>query len=134
MEHASRVAGVLQLFEDLSVAEIGPAAMEGGIELTQYHLSEILRLINVAAVPAKILQAHQLWEWLERSWEAAAIYPTPIYRTGPSRSLRTKAAAMAALELLEEHGWLRRLEGGAEIEGAWRRDAWAIHGRRALEC
>lgn len=128
VEHACRIAAVLTLYRALEAREIDAEAMEGGITLTQHFLGELVRLRDVAAIPQHLNDAERLRLWMQSKWQGPVIYPTPIYKNGPLRSLRTKAAAVAALGVLEDHGWVWRIDGGAEIDGAWRQEAWGIYG------
>src|SRR5207244_8486708 len=47
------------------------------------------------------------------------IYPLRIYQYGPN-GIRDKQTAHRLASILEEHGWLMRVEGGLEVDGAHR--------------
>ena len=51
-----------------------------------------------------------------------------IYQLGPN-AFRDSKSARDSVELLEEHGSLERVEGGAEVKGTWRNEVWRILGR-----
>ena len=129
-EQATRLAAVLQLYGDIEAALVRPEAMEFGVALMRYYLDEAVRLRDGARIPEHLRIAARLWDWIERKWAQPFIYLTPIYRKGPLRELRTKDAAERALKTLATHGYVLRVDGGALIDGAWRSEAWAIHGRR----
>ena len=132
VEHACRLAGVIEIFADLDAAEISAERMEGAIELVQHYLAETMRLRDAASIPKHLIEAMRLWNWIQEKWTEPAIFPTPIYKNGPLRSLRNKAAAVAALSTLEDYNYVWRIEGGAEVEGKWRNDAWGISGREPI--
>jgi hypothetical protein len=48
-----------------------------------------------------------------------------IYQLGPY-AVRDAAAARRVVGVLEDHGRVRRLEPGAIVDGAARRDAWEL--------
>ncbi len=129
LEQAARIAGILTLVDDLDAGLAEVEAMERGIALIRHYLGEMVRLRDAAAIPRELLDAAKLWDWIQRSWPEPAIHPTPIYKNGPLRSLRSKRATVAALSILEDHGFVWRIEEGAEIEGRHRREAWGIFGR-----
>jgi hypothetical protein len=57
------------------------------------------------------------------------VHPAAIYNRGPVRAVRDRKTALRIIRILEEHGWLIPVEGGAEVEGKRRKEAWRIHGR-----
>lgn len=58
-------------------------------------------------------------------WGKPLVGISHVYQRGPN-SIRTKAKARAAIDVLEEHGWLHPVTDGAEIDGKRHRDAWRI--------
>ena len=52
-----------------------------------------------------------------------------IYQRGLN-AIGDKATAARIVGILEDHGWLTRVEGGGVVAGR-RRDVWAIHGKEA---
>jgi hypothetical protein len=58
-------------------------------------------------------------------WSGTAISLPDIYQNGPG-AIRDKATASRIVGILEDHGYLSKIEGGAEIAGHQRRDAWHI--------
>ena len=122
-EHAARLAGILALVEDPQVGEIEGTLIEAGIELVQFYLDEALRLFNAAAINPDLLLAEKLLSWARL--RGGLIYLRAIYQYGPN-AIRDKATARRILHLLENHGWVRSVPGGAEIDGAQRRDVWEV--------
>jgi hypothetical protein len=74
--------------------------------------------------------AQRVLDWLLERWPEPAIYPAAIYNDCTICAVRDHKTAHQILEILERHGWLVRIEGGAEIKGHRRKEAWLIHGRR----
>jgi hypothetical protein len=124
-EHAARLAAVLTLVRDIHTAEIICAEMQAGIDLAQHYAAEALRLFGASRVSAELQLAKQLLDWLRSHWNRLAISLPDIYQRGPG-AIRDKARATKIMEILEDHGFLVRIKGGANIEGKWRRDAWRL--------
>ena len=125
-EHAARLAGILELVADSCAELIGPRSMEQGIALARFYVGEALRLFHAGSIPAAVVQAEQLLTWLHQVWEQPLVAISHVYQRGPN-AIRTKEKARAAIEVLEEHGWLVRLKGGASIDGKRHRDVWRVH-------
>ena len=115
-EHAARLAGVLTLVDNLAAAEINAAHMQAGITLAQFYLTEALRLVDAGATDQDLLLAEKLLAWAQ---EHEHIYLRQIYQFGPN-SIREAKTAKRLVSILEEHGWLIRVEGGMELDGAHR--------------
>jgi hypothetical protein len=124
-EHAARIAGVIQLVEIPLAVEIGGEAMERGIVLARFYAGEALRLFHTGAIPPEVAQAELLLSWLHNDWGKPLVGISHVYQRGPN-SIRTKAKARAAIDVLTDHGWLHPVTGGAEIDGKRHRDAWHI--------
>jgi hypothetical protein len=88
---------------------------------------EALRLFDAGFARVELLRAEQLLQWLE-SWDGELISAPDVYQFGPN-AFRDSKAALEAIHLLEEHGSLEPLEGGAIVNGVRRREAWRIVGR-----
>ena len=74
-----------------------------------------------AASAGELRLARQLLDWLQSHWNMWAVSLLDIYQRGPS-AIRDKARASRMVSILEDHGYLDRIESGAEIEGKWRRE------------
>ncbi len=84
-----------------------------------------MRLFAVGQINEQLSLAQRLLAWLHGSWTEPTVSLPEIYRLGPN-AIRTKEVAAAMVGILEEHGWLARIQGGAVIAGARRREAWRI--------
>jgi hypothetical protein len=124
-EHAARMAAVLTLVRDIHAGEVAAAEMNSGIELAQHYVAEALRLVAASRVSAELQLAQRLINWLRGQWKEPAVSLPDIYQRGPN-AIRDKARAAKLVGILEDHGFLVRIEGGAHIEGKWRREAWRL--------
>ncbi|MFX0546506.1 YfjI family protein [Roseovarius sp. S1116L3] len=124
-EQAGRIAGVLTLWQDLDAPEVTARDMAHAITLAQFYLSEAARLAEAATVSVEIERAEKLRKWLLESWGQADIAQAEVIQSGPY-ALRDVKTAKPALALLEQYGWIVRLESGAVVRSSPRKDAWRI--------
>ena len=124
-EHAARLAAVLTLIDDISAAELPGEKMAAGIELAQHYEAEGLRLFAAGLVDRDLLLAQRLLDWLHNNWSEQLVSLPDIYQLGPN-AIRDQRTAARLVQLLEEHGWLSKLEGGGTVAGKRRKDAWRI--------
>ena len=121
-EHAARLAGVLTLVENVTAPEIDAAHMQAGIALVNFYLSETVRLFTAGGIDPDVLLAEKLLAWATGQ---PMIALADVYQYGPN-PLRDAKTARRIATLLEEHGWLARVVGGATIDGVFRRDVWRV--------
>ena len=125
-EHAARLAAVLALVRNIEAGEVSSADMAAGIELAQHYAAEALRLFAASRVSGELYLADRTLTWLRAHFARKPAVSLPdLYQFGPN-GIRDKAKASQVVKLLEDHGYLVRIEDGAEIEGKWRRDAWRL--------
>jgi Protein of unknown function (DUF3987) len=124
-EHAGRLAGVLTVFENPGAHEISQDFMARGIMLAQHYAGEALRLFQGAKIDADLRHAARLLDWLHHSWNEANISLPDIYQRGPN-SVGSRQTALRLVKILETHGWLVKIPGGAVVGGEPRRDVWRI--------
>jgi hypothetical protein len=124
-EHAARLAAVLTLVEDIWACEVSATKMAAGIMLAQHYAEEALRLFESSLITEDLRKAQGLLNWLGHSWTKDKICLRDIYQFGPN-AIRFKEIATKIVAILEDHGWMQRIEGGFEIEGHHRRDVWNI--------
>jgi hypothetical protein len=122
---ASRLAAVLALVGDIAACEIGPEAVDGGIDLAQHYAAEALRLFDAAAVKPEIVRAERLLQWLLEVWEEPLVSTPDVYQFGPN-AIRDKRTAHDAIAILEEHGSLIRVDSGGMVRGVRRQEVWRI--------
>jgi Protein of unknown function (DUF3987) len=123
-EQALRIAGVLTVIERHGSPMIDAPTMERAAEIALWHLSEAVRLIGTQQIPPAVRDAEALLEWAHAT-ERALIHSRDVLRLGPNR-IRSADAFRAAVAQLERTGWAESIPGGAEIDGAHRRNVWRI--------
>jgi Protein of unknown function (DUF3987) len=148
-EIAERLAGALMAFETLggsSVAIVAGVAapvpenqesggcltakyLARGIKLAEHYAAEALRTAVEVKIDGDLVRAQRLLDWLHERWDEPAVCLTDIYQYGPS-AIRDNATAKRLVGILEAHGWLTKIKGGAEIKGKKRREAWRIIGAK----
>jgi hypothetical protein len=127
-----RLSGVLTLIGEANAQEISAEALEQSIALAEHYMAEALRLFEATQADAELVQAQALSRWLLAQWEHAVVSLPDIYRLGPN-SVRDMKTARRLVGVLESHGHLSRIEGGAQVGENYRREAWQIAGRKARE-
>jgi Protein of unknown function (DUF3987) len=103
-EQAARIAGVLQIIEDLNATVIQPDVMANACELASWYPAEAAKLASEALVPPAIRDAQLLLTWLQRR-NTSSVTAADIQKNGPGQ-LRNKARLDPAIEVLESHRWL----------------------------
>lgn len=106
-EQVLRIAGVISLFEEPDAVEISETLMQGAISLAYYYLHEAMHLL-MSPADRSLVRAKELLEWLKRYQSPIAL--RDIYRNGP-KFVRTASGARELLNILIEHGWVKRHEG-----------------------
>lgn len=124
-EQAARIAGVLTMWSDLNAPFVDASKMAAGISLAQFYLNEAVRLADAAIISREIDRAETLRKWLLESWEHREIMVRDVVRLGPN-PLRESPKARDALKLLQQHGWIHKLETGTVVRGSARNEAWVI--------
>lgn len=127
-EHALRLAGTLSLVDDLNTMAISPGHVKAGIVLARFYLTEALRLFHTAKTNPDLVLAEKVLAWLRtRECPNNNLVSSPdVYQLGPN-AVRDKGTARRILEILSDHGWVRLVEGGAEIAGKKRRQVWEVN-------
>ncbi len=124
-EHAARLAAVLALVEDLNVPAIMGDHLAAGIRLAEHYAGEALRLFQAGRIDPDLLLAQRTLDWLLEKWSEDHVGLPDLYRLGPN-SIRDAKKARKMMGILDDHGWIARMEGGAEVSGQHRREAWRI--------
>ncbi len=121
-EHALRIAGVLTLLISLEASVIEVKEVSCAISLVRYYLSEALRLHGTSILNPDLILAEKLKNWCQGFEE---VYMSQIIQKGPSQ-VRDKTTAARIISILESHGYLRKIDGGKEIDGSLRKDVWLV--------
>uniref|UniRef100_I2Q6Z1 DUF3987 domain-containing protein n=1 Tax=Desulfovibrio sp. U5L TaxID=596152 RepID=I2Q6Z1_9BACT len=122
-EQAARLAAVLTLVDDLEAPHITLEKMQSGAELVRYYLREALRIHGSFNNDPDLELAGVLRKWTLRQGEHVAL--VDIYQRGPN-SIRTKSVATRIAKILEEHGSLIPVPGGAVVGGQKRQKVWLV--------
>ena len=122
-EQALRIAAVLTVVDQADAGAIDLAHIERAIEIARFYLSEAVRLNGLSATDPDLILAAKLLKWMrERSPLVPVVH---IYQFGPN-AVRDKATTERLLMILEQHGWVRRAKGGAEIAGRRYEKVWEV--------
>jgi hypothetical protein len=125
------VAAVLAILHGrTAVAEVGEDQLAHAIQIVRHHAFEALRLARAGVVEPDLRLAQRLLDWLTRTWPEANVSLPDVYQRGLN-AIGDKKTAARTIGILEDHGWLERVPGGAVVAGMARRDVWAIHGKGA---
>jgi hypothetical protein len=108
-EQAGRIAGVLQMVEDVHAGFIESGPMERACQLVEWHMQEASRMARDALIPPATRDAVSLLGWLHRKRRETVSVAT-LQKDGPG-VLRRKMRLDPALAVLEEHRWLIPLHG-----------------------
>lgn len=125
-EQAARIAGVLTLWADLEAREVSGITMANAVDLAQYYLDEALRLSNAAIVSLDIARAERLRVWLLDTWPHDEILPSEVVQRAPITALRELPTAKKALEVLENAGWIVKLDPNTVVREKVRKVAYRI--------
>ncbi len=123
-QHVLRLAALLTVFQDPRATHLPAAAIEEGIALVRFYLSEQLRA-NAARPTEQEELADLLLRWLHDKWGEQKISARDICRKGPTK-LRKTAVAKHTIMLLVERGYLQPLSGSHLIQGEKRNQCFAI--------
>jgi hypothetical protein len=124
-EHAVRIAAVLTLVDNIQAGDVARIEMESGIALAEHYAAEALRFFGASRVPADLLLAQRLLNWLLIQWEEPNVSLPDIYQRGLN-AIGDQATARKLVATLEEHGWLQKISPGVVVAGKRRREAWRI--------
>jgi hypothetical protein len=117
-EQACRIAGVLQIVDDLSASVIEADAMTRACDLAAWYLNEAERLASDALVPPEVRDAQALLAWLHKR-KMTTVTAAILQKSGPGQ-LRTKARLDPAIKVLEAQARLMPTDAS--------RRAWRIEG------
>jgi hypothetical protein len=124
-EHAARLAGLIEIVEDPTTAEISAERMAAGIKLADHYCGEALRLFEAGHIAPELRLAIRTLDWLGKEWNEPAVSLPDLYQNGPN-AIRDAATARQVAKVLEEHGHLLRIKEGARVRDIFRREAWSV--------
>lgn len=123
-EHAGRIAAVMATYADPDTRTVSAGHMACGVELARHYAAELLRLGDAAGVAPDLRLAQRLLSW----WQGLPdprVHLASIYQWGP-HSIREAATARRIAAILEDYGWITRLDASTVLEGKPRCDAWTL--------
>ena len=109
--------------DDPNVVEIEGDYMAAGIALAQHYQTEALRLFEAGFIDPDLKLAERVLDFIRE--RGGVVSPRCVYQKGPNAA-RDKETALRLLKILEDHRWIRQVEGGAEIDGRTARDVWRL--------
>lgn len=124
-EHAARMACVMTLYADPDARRMSAETLADAVTLAGFYLGEAKRLADSASISAETAEAETLRKWLCEKWPEPFISPSDIAQHGPS-GMREAAKARRTLRFLESFGHVATADGGAEICGKRRREAFRV--------
>jgi hypothetical protein len=122
-EHAARLSAVLAMAFDPDAAEVDAVTMADGITLTEHYRGEAQRLFEAGHIHPDLVLAEKVLGFIRDRGGTVGL--RCIYTHGPNGA-RDKATAQRIVRVLEDHRWLAKIDGGAEIDSRQARDAWRL--------
>lgn len=131
-ENAARLAAVLSFFErtPIALAEHGlsDAALLAGIKVMRFYAEEAIRLFGAGSVDEDSDNAQLLIDWI-REKGLTQVGSQYLSQSAP-KPVRPGAILKRALAMLEEHGHIHAIKGGARLslggKEKFYRDAWQV--------
>jgi hypothetical protein len=121
-ENAVRIAGVLTVVAGGQV--IQEQEMSDAIYIAEHYLAEALRLFQSSRVQRDLQVAQRALRWIKEQDDSEFSLPD-LYQRGP-RPIHDKATAIKIVSILEDHGYLDKVDGGKVINEVFRRDVWRL--------
>lgn len=108
-EHAARIAGIITLCENPNAASISAVAMDGAIQVTDFYLTEHIRLIGAGHVDRHHDNLRTLQAWLQA--QGPLVSKKDVLQKSPRKLRSLKATGLASLMTeLASRGYVRELQ------------------------
>lgn len=105
-EHAARIAGIITLVQDPAATRIPSSAMDGGIELTAFYLTEHIRLTGAGRQERIDGRLRTLLAWFQSSGKA--VQKKDVLQKSPYALRKLKSDGLSPLiEELVNRGYIR---------------------------
>lgn len=124
-EMATRIAGIQSVYPDEEAREVSANAMENGIAVMEWYLSEMLRVTDTGRPDQALCDAEAIRVWLRDNWVEEHIDKRTLMKRGPGH-LRDGNTLSGCIQKLEEHGWLARGNGKQVIDGTCSKTFWHV--------
>jgi hypothetical protein len=129
IENATRLAGVISLFDDIQTQEVSLHAAQSARRLMDFYLDEFSFLLNLGKTEKDSSQAGQLGAWMARQYGPNGIgHDKDVSQFAPS-AFRKKGDRQAAMASLVDHGWIAMLPTGQVVDGVKRQEAFRVSPR-----
>lgn len=126
-ENATRLAGIISLFDNMAQTEVTKSAAMGACELMRFYLQEFSFLVAIAKTEKDVSSAVLLGIWMKNKYGAGGLgYDKDISQFGPM-GLRKKGQRQEALRLLYEARWIEPLPKNTVVDGAQRQEAFRVN-------
>jgi hypothetical protein len=113
-EHALRIAGVLAMYDSAEAGRIDATAMEGGIRVANYYLTEHVRLTRSSQADKQHGQLRALLEWMQE--QGSMVQQATILQKCPYGLRKLKKDGIAPLLYeLAERGYIRKSGAAWEV-------------------
>lgn len=113
-EHALRIAGCLAMYDSVEAGRIDSTAMEGGITVANYYLTEHVRLTRSSKADKQNSQLRVLLEWMQE--QGQTVQQSHILQSAPNALRKLKRAGLQPLlDELAERGYIRKAGNAWEV-------------------
>lgn len=113
-EHAARIAGVVELFNDPDAAEISVETMAGAIEVAAFYIGEHLRLTGASAEHQRLARLCALVEWFRE--QPGPVKTADLLQRTPRNIRMLKADGIKPLtDELAQRGYIRAVGNTWEV-------------------
>ena len=129
VENATRLAGIITLFDDMEAPSVSKIAAEASVELARFYMDEFSYLREIAKLSRDHSAAGQLGEWLAKQYGSGGVgHDKEVSQYGPAE-FRKAGDRKPALDLLAAHQWIEFLPPGSVVDGAKRQKAFRVSHR-----
>lgn len=129
IEQATRLAGIISLFDDIQATEVSKDAAVSARELMCFYLDEFAFLLNLGKMEKDFSQAGQLGAWMARQYGAGGVgHDKDVSQFAPA-AFRKKGDRQEAMAALVDHRWIEMLPAGEIVDGVKRQEAFRVSSR-----
>lgn len=126
VENATRLAGIITLFDDLEATAVSRVAAESGAQLARFYIDEFSYLYELGQTSKDHSAAGQLGAWLAKQYGPGGVgHDKDVSQFGPA-AFRKAGDRRPALDLLAAHGWVEILPPETVVDGANRQVAFRV--------
>ena len=126
-EQAARLAANICIFHRGSRAdELDAQSLALGIQLSEFYLTEAVRLFGQGSPTEEVEDAQILSDWLRDKWSENLISVTAILQKGPSKIRQGGDHVRKLVDTLVRHDHLLEVPNGGMVNGSKVRQAWRV--------